>query len=80
MSGSGVDALDDFGTLRRVEVFALELAQDPVHAAGANLGTFRQLEGAEHVAGGGTEGVVVVDIDPRGLASEHGFKVPKASA
>jgi serine protease Do len=29
---------------------------------------------AEHVAGGGSEGVVVVDIDPSGLASEHGFK------
>ena len=32
------------------------------------------LAAAEHVAGGGPEGVVVVDIDPRGLASEHGFK------
>ncbi len=32
------------------------------------------LAAAEHVAGGGSEGVVVVDIDPRGLASEHGFK------
>ena len=29
---------------------------------------------AEHAAGKGSEGVVVVDIDPRGLASEHGFK------
>ena len=26
------------------------------------------------LAGRGSEGVVVVDIDPRGLASEHGFK------
>jgi serine protease Do len=32
------------------------------------------LAAAEHVAGGGSEGVVVVDIDPSGLASEHGFK------
>ena len=32
------------------------------------------LAAAEHVAGRGSEGVVVVDIDPRGLASEHGFK------
>ena len=32
------------------------------------------LAAAEHVAGGGSEGVVVVNIDPRGLASEHGFK------
>ena len=32
------------------------------------------LAAAEHVAGGGSEGVVVVDIDPRGLASEHGFR------
>jgi len=32
------------------------------------------LAAAEHVKGGGSEGVVVVDIDPRGLASEHGFK------
>jgi len=32
------------------------------------------LAAAEHVAGGGSEGVVVVDIDPRGLAFEHGFK------
>ena len=29
---------------------------------------------AEHAAGKGSEGVVVVDIDPRGLASAHGFK------
>jgi serine protease Do len=33
------------------------------------------LAAAEHVAGGGSEGVVVVEIDPRGLASEHGFRV-----
>ena len=32
------------------------------------------LAAAEHVAGVGSEGVVVVDIDPRGLASGHGFK------
>ncbi|MFZ0852678.1 MAG: PDZ domain-containing protein [Hyphomicrobiaceae bacterium] len=32
------------------------------------------LAAAEHVAGGGSEGVVVVDIDPRGLAFEQGFK------
>jgi serine protease Do len=32
------------------------------------------LAAAEHVAGGGSEGVVVVDIDPRGLASVHGFR------
>ena len=32
------------------------------------------LAAAEHVAGKGSEGVVVVDIDPRGLASEHGFR------
>jgi serine protease Do len=32
------------------------------------------LAAAEHVPGGGSDGVVVVDIDPRGLASEHGFK------
>jgi serine protease Do len=32
------------------------------------------LAAAEHVAGGGSEGVVVVDIDPSGLASGHGFK------
>jgi serine protease Do len=32
------------------------------------------LAAAEHIAGGGSEGVVVVDIDPNGLASEHGFK------
>ena len=32
------------------------------------------LAAAEHVAGGGSEWVVVVDIDPSGLASEHGFK------
>jgi serine protease Do len=29
---------------------------------------------AEQSAGKGSEGVVVVDIDPRGLASAHGFK------
>jgi serine protease Do len=32
------------------------------------------LASAGHVAGGGSEGVVVLDIDPNGLASEHGFK------
>ena len=32
------------------------------------------LAAAEHVAGGGSEGVVVVNIDPSGLGSEHGFK------
>ncbi len=32
------------------------------------------LASAGHVAGGGSEGVVVIDIDPSGLASEHGFK------
>jgi len=32
------------------------------------------LAAAEHVAGGGAEGVVVVDIDRNGLAFEHGFK------
>jgi serine protease Do len=32
------------------------------------------LAAAEHVAGGGSEGVVVVDMDPNGLASGHGFK------
>src|SRR5262249_18003372 len=32
------------------------------------------LAAAEDGAGGGSEGVVVVDIDPRGLASRHGFK------
>ena len=31
-------------------------------------------EFAEHVAGSGSEGVVVVDIDQNGLAFEHGFK------
>ncbi len=29
---------------------------------------------AGKVAAGGTEGVVVTDVDPRGIASEHGFK------
>jgi serine protease Do len=29
---------------------------------------------ASQVAGSGSEGVVVTDIDPNGLASEHGFK------
>jgi serine protease Do len=29
---------------------------------------------AGHVAGSGSEGVVVTDMDPDGLASEHGFK------
>ncbi len=29
---------------------------------------------ADQVAGSGSEGVVVTDIDPNGLASEHGFK------
>lgn len=32
------------------------------------------LAAAEHVAGGGSEGVVVVDVDPRGPASVHGFR------
>jgi serine protease Do len=32
------------------------------------------LASAEHVAGGGSEGVVVIDVDPNGLASGHGFK------
>jgi serine protease Do len=32
------------------------------------------LASAEHVAGAGSEGVVVLDIDPNGLAFEHGFK------
>jgi serine protease Do len=32
------------------------------------------LASAEHVAGAGSEGVVVLDIDPDGLAFEHGFK------
>jgi serine protease Do len=32
------------------------------------------LAAAEHATGKGSEGVVVVDIDPRGLASAHGFK------
>ncbi len=32
------------------------------------------LASAEHVAGSGSEGVVVIDIDPNGLASGHGFK------
>jgi serine protease Do len=32
------------------------------------------LAAAGHVAGAGSEGVVVVDIDPRGLASKHGVK------
>ena len=29
---------------------------------------------AGQVAGSGSEGVVVTDVDPNGLASEHGFK------
>jgi serine protease Do len=29
---------------------------------------------ADQIAGGGSEGVVVINIDPKGLASEHGFK------
>jgi hypothetical protein len=29
---------------------------------------------AGQVAGSSSEGVVVTDIDPNGLASEHGFK------
>jgi serine protease Do len=32
------------------------------------------LTSAEHVAGSGSEGVVVIDVDPNGLASGHGFK------
>ena len=32
------------------------------------------LVAAEQVAGAGSEGVVVVDIDRNGLAFEHGFK------
>jgi serine protease Do len=32
------------------------------------------LAAAEHVAGSGSEGVVVIDMDPNGLASGHGFK------
>lgn len=33
------------------------------------------LAAAEHVAGGGAEGVIVVDLDKGGPAFEHGFKV-----
>ncbi len=33
------------------------------------------LAAAEHVAGGGSEGVIVVDLDQGGAAFEHGFKV-----
>jgi serine protease Do len=33
------------------------------------------LAAAEHVAGGGSEGVIVVDLDQGGPAFEHGFKV-----
>ena len=30
---------------------------------------------AEHVAGAGSEGVIVIDLDRNGLAFEHGFKI-----
>jgi serine protease Do len=32
------------------------------------------LASAGQVAGSGSEGVVVTEVDPNGLASEHGFK------
>ena len=33
------------------------------------------LASAEHVAGAGSEGVIVIDLDRNGLAFEHGFKI-----
>ena len=33
------------------------------------------LASAEHVAGAGSEGVIVIDLDHNGLAFEHGFKI-----
>jgi len=33
------------------------------------------LASAEHVAGAGSEGVIVIDLDRNGLALEHGFKI-----
>src|SRR5262245_16852005 len=53
-----------------------ERAAMPQRAAtGADLPKLGlMLAAAEHAAGKGSEGVVVVDIDPRGLASAHGFK------
>jgi serine protease Do len=33
------------------------------------------LASAEHVAGAGSEGVMVIDLDRNGLAFEHGFKI-----
>jgi serine protease Do len=45
---------------------------DAAHADAPKLGLM--LAAAEQVAGAGAEGVVVVDIDRKGLAFEHGFK------
>ena len=33
------------------------------------------LASAEHVAGAGSEGVIVIDLDRNGLAFEHGLKI-----
>ena len=33
------------------------------------------LASAEHVAGAGSEGVIVINLDRNGLAFEHGFKI-----
>jgi serine protease Do len=54
------------------QVRAAAPAADSKEADVPKLGLM--LASAGHVAGGGSEGVVVVDIDPNGLASEHGFK------
>jgi serine protease Do len=47
----------------------------PPDASGANLPRLGlMLAPASQVAGGGSEGVVVTEVDPKGIASEHGFK------
>ena len=54
---------------------AAALAGSDPGSRGADIPTLGlMLAPASQVAGSGSEGVVVTDIDPNGLASEHGFK------
>jgi serine protease Do len=51
------------------------LAGPQSHSGDADIPTLGlMLAPAGQVAGSGSEGVVITDVDPNGLASEHGFK------
>ena len=71
--GRGEELLDDLGELPKGrEARAATPDSDTAKASLPKLGL--SLAPAGEIAGSGSEGVVVTEIDPDGLASEHGLK------